>query len=104
MKINHTISKLNFFYPGAKDWMWNYCIPMGKFTDSYGNNYDLGFYISDYNTISAAIVYGDTPGHYISGDLRFNNPDEFEHYIELKKRIRVCFPELNAFMNTKEET
>ena len=78
--------------------MWNYCIPMGKFTDSKGYNYDLGFYISEFNTISAAIVFGNEPGKYISGSLKYD--DQMEHYTELKRRIVVCFPELGERLIT----
>jgi len=65
------------YYPSAKEWMWNYCIYLGPFTDSKKHNYDLGIYIDDHNYISNATVYGDTPGEYLSGEIYprvdFNN-------------------------------
>ena len=57
-------------YPEAVEWMWNYCIYLGPFTDSEGYKYDLGIFL--YNNglpNSAAIVYGNKPGEYLSGDF-----------------------------------
>ena len=34
---------VKLYYPSARDWMWNYCIYLGPYTDSKGANYDLGF-------------------------------------------------------------
>jgi hypothetical protein len=59
----------DLFYPSATEWMWNYCISLGKFTDSDGNNYDLGMYKTPYGTFSNATVYGNNPGDYISGEI-----------------------------------
>jgi hypothetical protein len=62
------------YYPSAREWMWNYCIYLGPFTDSKGENYDLGIHI-DYSEslkkyfYSEATVYGNTPGEYMSGDF-----------------------------------
>ena len=64
------------FYPSAREWMWNYCIYLGPFTDSKGRNYDLGIFIDD-EQMSNATVFGNTPGQYSSGEffpiLSFNN-------------------------------
>jgi hypothetical protein len=60
------------FYPSAKEWMWDYCIYLGPFTDSKGNNYDLGIYLGLDSYPSAAIVYGNEPGNYLSG-FNINN-------------------------------
>lgn len=60
------------FYPSAREWMWQYCIYLGPFTDSRKNNYDLGIYIEDPSSTdrySNASVYGDSPGSYLSGDF-----------------------------------
>jgi hypothetical protein len=66
----------DFYYPSALGWMWNYCHPLGKFTDSKGNKYDLGVFIDMlgkqvvyYN----ATVYGNTPGEYLSGEIYPSN-------------------------------
>jgi len=72
--MNITIEQMDFFYPEAKDWMWNYCLPLGKFTDSRGRNYDLGVYINDDDVptnmrISAAIVSSNEAGDYYSGSV-----------------------------------
>ena len=72
--MNITIEQMDFFYPEAKDWMWNYCLPLGKFTDSRGRNYDLGVYINDDDVptnmrISAAIVFSNEAGDYYSGSV-----------------------------------
>jgi hypothetical protein len=65
------------YYPSAREWMWNYCIYLGPFTDRKGHNYDLGIHI-DYGSVfeySNATVYGNERGDYQSGDL-FRNPTE----------------------------
>jgi hypothetical protein len=49
--------------------MWNYCVYLGGFVGNEGSKYDLGIHINDNGSVSAAIVYGDKPGEYISGDL-----------------------------------
>lgn len=56
------------FYPKANEWMWNYCTFLGKFTDSDGQKYDLGVHINE-DGLTAAIVDGEEPGDYYSGDL-----------------------------------
>ena len=92
----------DLFYPLAKVWMWNYCIPLGKFTDSKGTNYDLGVNIVEdvfdgkpYREVSAAIVCGNTPGDYYSGNLKENRKSDdpgfdwyHEKYRETYKRAK----------------
>lgn len=80
---NFIINPDDKFYPQANEWMWDYCTFLGKFTDSQGNNYDLGVYIrhSVYNgeiftTESEATVYGNEPGDYYSGDFRHIRLDD----------------------------
>tara|TARA_R110002020_G_scaffold99711_9_gene236437 strand:+ start:1084 stop:1359 length:276 start_codon:yes stop_codon:yes gene_type:complete len=73
-------------YPASKAWMWNYCIYLGPFTDSKGNNFDLGIHIGQ-DEISTAIVDGNEPGSYYSGDL---NNTRHEHYVETKRRAIEC--------------
>lgn len=80
------------FYPSAKDWMWDYCIYLGPFTDSRGDNFDLGIWMGDGNDYSAAIVYGDTPGDYYSGELNkfgLNDTIHSEIYKETRKRAKA---------------
>jgi len=57
----------DFYYPLAKEWMWDYCTPLGKFIDCQGVKWDLGILIKSEGDWSAACVYGDTDGHYNSG-------------------------------------
>ena len=80
------MNPLSLFYPSAIDWMWNYCIHLGPFTDSKGDNYDLGVYIDPESKLgtSAAIVYGNTPGNYLSGTVHFRS--QLECYVETWKR------------------
>ena len=64
------INTNDLFFPEAKEWMWNYCTPLGKYISNTGELYDLGVYINPINKeVSAAIVYGNDPGSYLSGDL-----------------------------------
>ncbi|MGL6228612.1 MAG: hypothetical protein ACRC3J_05285 [Culicoidibacterales bacterium] len=68
-------------FPHASEWMWNYCVYLG--TEEFeGELYDLGIYINDLNILSAAIVYGDEPGRYMSS-WSTTNP----LYIKLKEYI-----------------
>jgi len=67
-------------YPEAHVWMLNHCVFLGSFTHDH-QHYDLGLYLQketagfvrDY--ISYAIVYGDNPGDYISGDVYLDSYD-----------------------------
>lgn len=78
------------FYPAARDWMWTYCIYLGHYTDSKGKNYDLGIYVDYYigdREITSAIVYGNEPGQYMSGNLeKFGSTNEI--YAETIKRAK----------------
>ena len=56
-----------YHFPRAEYWMWNYCIPLGKF-ELGPNKYDLGMFVSAGKT-SHAIVYGNVPGEYMSGEI-----------------------------------
>lgn len=90
MTKSEMIVKLH--YPSAISWMWNYCTYVGPFTDSTGRNFDLGYVKLDGmgGMVSAAIVDGNNPGDYRSGDLRVMARDNSVHdepYQELKKRL-----------------
>ena len=83
------LSGAKLFYPSAKNWMWNYCIYLGPFTASDGSKYDLGIHLGALWP-SAAIVYGDEPGDYLSGNLKHFGRDtggiSQEYYDEVRKR------------------
>lgn len=73
----------NLYYPSAMDWMWNYCIYLGPYTDGNGINYDLGIYISDLvaqddHGVSLAAVYGNQPGTYLCGPLEQYVRDKYD--------------------------
>lgn len=74
--LNQDLSTLN--YPSSKDWMFNYCLYLGSFTDSNGKKYDLGVHLnnvnmSEFSKFSDATVYDDNPGSYSSGFLDMDN-------------------------------
>jgi hypothetical protein len=81
--MNNLLVNAPLYYPSGREWMWNYCIYLGPFTDSEGHNYDLGIYLGD--EASAAIVYGDTPGDYLSGG---NINRDMECYEEMWRRAK----------------
>lgn len=84
-------------YPQADNWMWHYCVFLGKFTDSTGKNYDLGVHIdiSVYNgklskDVCDATVHSNEPGNYTSGDLsRLDNTETREWKLEVIRRARI---------------
>jgi hypothetical protein len=67
--MNNLLNGAPLYYPSAKEWMWDYCIYLGPFTDSRGNNYDLGIYLNPDSVFEAsnATVWGNEPGEYSSG-------------------------------------
>lgn len=67
-------NKLDLFYPDAINWMWHYCTNLGKFTDSKGNNYDLGVFIDDDGDCHSAIVFDNEDGCYFSNELSMYDP------------------------------
>ena len=67
--MNNLLNGAPLYYPSAKEWIWNYCIYLGSFTDSEEHNYDLGIYIDDDGEISNATVWGNEPGDYSSGGI-----------------------------------
>ena len=79
------LANVELHYPDAREWMWNYCMYLGPYTDSEGENYDLGIFVNDHDDISAAIVHGNEPGDYFSGSISFMGRDD-ERYIETKRR------------------
>jgi len=73
LREKQDLSDLN--YPSAIEWMWDYCLFLGKFTDSNGKNYDLGVHYNgeEYGeyAFSDATVWGDEPGQYLSGHMNY---------------------------------
>jgi len=104
---NVTIDNLDFFYPTAIGWMWNYCLPLGKFTTSTNKNVDLGVYIHE-REISFAIVYGNEAGDYISGHIEYlydiDTKDIYhnEIYQEVFKRLD-CLGILKPYLDSKKD-
>tara|TARA_R110000868_G_scaffold280353_2_gene540475 strand:+ start:81 stop:476 length:396 start_codon:yes stop_codon:yes gene_type:complete len=96
LEMENTMTKLlhdaPLYYPSAKEWMWNYCIYLGPFTDSKGDNYDLGIYIqkfdNDYTEYSNATVYGNESGQYMSGELQRPNGQLREVATEVVRRAK----------------
>jgi len=75
---------IGLFYPSATKWMWNYCIYLGPFVAKDGTKYDLGIHGD-----AAAIVYGNQPGDYYSGELHqfgFGDRPKDEAYEETRRR------------------
>lgn len=56
------------FYPNHH--IRTYCIYLGSLIYQ-GNKYDLGVYIHPDTSVSHAIVYGDDPDKYMSGEFIF---------------------------------
>lgn len=56
---------LKLYYP--EHGVWEYSLYLGS-ANIDGTDYDLGIYV-DSVAVSAAIVYGPDPSHYISGEL-----------------------------------
>lgn len=89
------LANIKLFYPSAREWMWNYCVYLGSFTNSEGKNFDLGIFEDNIRTM-ATIVYGNKEGEYKSGILdafRLDDPD-YNHvtneiYIETIKRAEA---------------
>jgi hypothetical protein len=84
-----TIDRNDKFYPGANTWMWEACFFLGKFTDSKGNNFDLGVHLAREAAKGyvGANVYGNSPGSYGSGDC---HPDSrFEQNVEAHRRAAL---------------
>lgn len=77
----------DLFYPSSKEWMFDYCKCLGKFTDSQGRNYDLGIFIDSLPRILDATVHSDNEGDYTSGNVLHYKEGEREHIDEIKKRL-----------------
>jgi hypothetical protein len=80
------IKEGGLYYPSAINWMWDYCIHLGKFKNGK-HEYDLGVYCPCAGDVSFAIVYGNEPGDYISGDIGYTiGTCDREHKLETIKR------------------
>ena len=98
------------FYPSADSWMWNYCIFLGKFTDSKGVNYDLGIHVGELggeNDISGAIVGGDTAGDYaspsISGGSMFPQNEKAMETVTRARAAGYDIPPMQLLAPSKED-
>lgn len=85
------LSNAPLHFPSSRTWMFDYCIYLGPYTCPDGNDYDLGIYIHPNGDISSAIVYGNDPGDYISGDLTTISPLKADcpYYAETIRRARA---------------
>lgn len=82
------LSNIKLNYPSARGWMWNYCLYLGPYTSSAGHKYDLGAHCEGENDWSAAIVFGNDPGDYLSGDLgKERHSKKQELYLEVESRL-----------------
>lgn len=66
MNQSFSINPDDKFYPGHR--VWGYSTFLGKFTDSDGNNYDLGIFLDESGTCDAT-VHGGDPWEYSSGEI-----------------------------------
>ena len=83
-------------YNSAKEWMWDYCLFLGKFTDSKGRNYDLGVHYNREkflsHTFSNATVYDNYPGSYSSGVMNLNDiPDYLDNKPNTENKTMLAF-------------
>jgi len=78
-----------YIYPEAAEWMWNYCYYLGPYKDKFGKSFDLGVYVNPDGKLSAAIVDGNEPNNYMSGELREGVDFYNEIYDETIKRANT---------------
>jgi hypothetical protein len=98
MAKNITIKAGGLNYPEAINWMWDYCIHLGKYTASDGKKYDLGVYEhrGEDVGVSYAIVFDNEPGSYISGTMSGPIEDMAEgKYKETALRYSIYLKEKN---------
>jgi len=92
---------VDLFYPSAREWMWNYCIYLGAYSVQ-GEDFDLGIYLG-VGQPCAAIVHGNEPGDYSSGELYWKGRDPFSTmglaYTETRRRAEALGLYIN--LNTK---
>lgn len=84
------LDNVKLHWPEARGWMWDYCVYLGGYThQEKGTNYDLGVYVDLDGSLSAAIVFGNEPGSYMSGDLN-GFIEAFGHpaYVETLRRAK----------------
>lgn len=87
-EINSLLSNVELYYPSAREWMWDYCVYLGS-TWYKEKGYDLGVYVHPDGKLSAAIVCGNEPGDYMSGDLDFIGGINGELYKETFRRANI---------------
>ena len=84
--MSELLANAPLHFPKARDWMWNYCIYLGPYTSETGTIYDLGVYLGSKFGDSAAIVFGNTDGDYMSGPIDHKGNDV---YVETLKRAKA---------------
>jgi len=82
------LANAKLYYPSAREWMWDYCVYLGPYTDGDNRNYDLGIHIDTHGDVSAAIVDGNEPGDYYSGNLSGEYGIYKEIYQETVRRAK----------------
>ena len=85
---NDVLTNVNLYWPEARNWMWDYCIYLGPYTDDRGANFDLGVYFDINGEMSGAIVDGNEPGSYTSPDLSGRFEITRPAYIETVRRAK----------------
>jgi len=91
----YSLDNAPLYWPEAKKWMWNYCLYLGPYTNFRGEKYDLGIYLSPHGTshpnskISAAIVYGNEDGQYMSGSLNDSTSDVYVETLRRAKALKL---------------
>ena len=92
MENNNILANVKLHYPSAREWMWDYCVYLGSWTDSEtGKNYDLGIWFGDDdNDVAGAIVDGNDPGDYFSPCFRKYSIEKIKRpvYLETLRRAR----------------
>jgi hypothetical protein len=103
MEKNHNIDILKgapLFYPEAREWMWDYCVYLGPYTNKSGENFDLGVYMGEKDMISLAVVYGPHDGNYISGMLQCIDVTSEVYAEVLKRAIAIGLMDTNGKRRT----
>lgn len=86
-------------YPDADNWMWDYCIYLGPYQNpETGLVYDLGVYQHPDGKLSMAIVFGNRPGDYLSGELSiyFNDDDGSQRVPYIRPEVIETINRANA--------
>ena len=78
----------SLYYPEARNWMWTHCEYLGGFKcPDTGDEYDLGVYRAPGGQVSLAIVFGNEPGDYLSGNIELCKNSKQPAVVETLKRL-----------------